>query len=61
MSSALFNSSFALGYFVGPLLGGVLADLTDFEHTSFFFATLFLILSICYLFFGKVLKENSTE
>lgn len=59
ISSALWNSSFALGYFIGPSLGGVLADTIGFEKTCFYFASVFVGISVLYLIFGKVLTERS--
>jgi predicted MFS family arabinose efflux permease len=48
VSSALYNTSYALGEFVGPLLGGVLSEYTSFPRASSLFGIMMLLFSILY-------------
>jgi MFS family permease len=55
ISSALFNSAFSLGAFIGPLIGGVLTDLLHFENASSLLGLILIGFGFLYAIFGGAL------
>lgn len=60
MSSALFNSSFAIGSFIGPASGGFLVQLFGFPRSSTFLGLMLIGFGILYIFIGGVLTIKKT-
>ena len=56
IASALYNTSYAVGEFIGPLLGGVLADYFSFPRGASIFGVAIVAFSIVYLFFAGIFK-----
>ena len=45
-SFTVTSSAYAIGTLIGPILGGVLYDISDFTKTTLFFAVLGFVLCI---------------
>lgn len=54
ISSVLYNTSYAVGEFLGPLLGGFLAQYFSFPRGSSIFGLSIVAFSIIYMIFGGV-------
>ena len=50
--STIYNNSCALGYIIGPAVGGSLVEFFGFKTVSFFMGSLILVFAIIYFFIG---------
>ena len=50
--STIFNNSSALGYIIGPAVGGSLVEFFGFKTVSFYIGNLILVYAIIYFLFG---------
>jgi len=57
MASALFTSSFSIGNFVGPMLGGFLFEHTNFGDAAGYFGFAVLVINIFYFFFSGIIMK----
>ncbi|EGR27815.1 lipase family protein, putative [Ichthyophthirius multifiliis] len=57
VASALYNTSYAIGEFIGPLLGGALSQLLTFQRSASVFGVAIIAFSLLYLFFGGVFEK----
>ncbi|EGR27814.1 major facilitator superfamily protein, putative [Ichthyophthirius multifiliis] len=58
ISSALYNTSYAIGEFIGPLLGGALSQYLSFQRGASVFGIVIIAFSLVYLLFGGVFKQS---
>ncbi|KAL4453663.1 hypothetical protein ABPG74_009559 [Tetrahymena malaccensis] len=62
ISSALYNTSYAVGEFIGPLLGGLLAQSFSFSRGASLFGLAIVGFSLIYMVFGGVFwKKRKIE
>ena len=50
--STIYNNSLALGYIIGPAVGGSLVEFFGFKTVSFFMGNLILMYAIIYFLIG---------
>ena len=50
--STIYNNSCALGYIIGPAVGGSLVEFFGFKTVNFFMGNLILVYAIIYFFIG---------
>ena len=50
--STIYNNSCALGYIIGPAVGGSLVEFFGFKTVNFFMGSLILVYAIIYFYFG---------
>ena len=61
IASALYNTSYAVGEFIGPLLGGILCEYLSFPRAASLFGLLVLIFCGFYMKYGEVLHYKEDE
>ncbi|EGR27519.1 major facilitator superfamily protein, putative [Ichthyophthirius multifiliis] len=61
IASALYNTSYAVGEFIGPLLGGILCEYISFPRAASLFGLFVLIFSGIYMKYGEVLHYKPGE
>ena len=61
MSSTIYSSAFALGGFIGPLLGGFLVSAFEFPRSSSILGLFIVGFSLIYLALGKVIQCPSKK
>ena len=52
IGSTIYNNSNALGYIIGPAVGGFLVEFFGFKTVNFYMGNLILVYAIIYLFIG---------
>ena len=50
--SSIYNNSCALGYIIGPFVGGSLVEFFGFKTVNFFIGSLILVYAFIYFLFG---------
>ncbi len=61
IASALYNTSYAVGEFIGPLLGGILCEYISFPRAASLFGLIVLIFCVIYMKYGEVLHYRHDE